>query len=813
MAIKSKIKSLIQYCIDQDYRDYRRIRSLHVFDPGYFFKVLERGGLSVSERSADPLLLFFQWSRKQLNRPEALNMSRAQFIAPHPLFDTYYYLARYGSPNLRRNPFAHYLMVGWKRGWQPSPYFDPELYRQRSGWTETEGDPLTHYTRYGAAAGISPGHLFDIDWYLDKTPVLISEKNNIIRHYKLYGSSAGKSPVPVFEPRLYLAQLEPNDEAPLDPMAHYAGSQEPDKIRPASYFDPAYYRHRYMTGIIDELALTHYLRAGVYQQTAPDQRIADLEQKPVISLIVPVYDPEPCFLNNCIRSVLYQAYPHWELLLIDDCSANDQVRSLIRTWSTRDSRIRCDFNQENLGIAATSQKGAEQAAGTYLGFLDHDDELSTDCLFEVAEAINRTGAEVIYSDESLIGDDGALHDYFHKPDFNLELLYSHNYITHFVAVSADLFNRVGGLSSRFDGAQDYDLMLRLAENVDYFHHIPRVLYHWRAIDTSTSIAHDQKPYAHEAGKKALLESLERSGFEALVEDGPINFHYRIRWPRASQASVTAIFFANGPEHSATEWAHWLRQRTSYERCSFDIRFDKKPTIKQELDDSTTRKADLQESFRYIAKTKQIQEAVSGSDSDYIAILGHGADDLAKDWLDELVACLEHYADVDIVCGRAFYDGGDGPSYLVPDLVNHSVEYFASFLSSASRHEHGMHNLQLVPCCDWQITLLRRSQLEAAGGFDSENFPDRLAMLDLCLRVRAQGGKILYNPYAVVRYNRTSAETHKSLADASGEKRLFQSIHREVLQRFDPYYNIGPLLEQGISLERFYGWLAGHQNPK
>lgn len=811
MTITSKIKTSIRYCLDRDYRDYRYVRTLHVFDSNFFFKLLNRSDTDFPESTLDPLWFYFQWSKDNLDRAAICSRIWMQIADPHPLFDTAFYLSRYRLADTLRNPFAHYLRVGWKKGWSPSPYFDPNVYRQRSGWRESDGDPLTHYTHLGAQVGVSPGQLFDIDWYLDKTPFLINEKRNIIKHYKLYDAVAGKSPVPLFEPETYLAQTEQRDDATDDPMAHYICAAEPDGIKPSSYFDPVYYRSRYMGGGRSDLALSHYLSSGVHQLAEPNQRIADLEEKPVISLVVPVYNTEPCLLNTCIRSVLYQAYPHWELCLVDDCSSDEGVRELIRSWAAKDQRIKFAFNSENCGITAASQKATDLASGKYLGFLDHDDELALDCLYHVAAAINETAAEVIYTDESLIGDDGSCQATFFKPDYNLELLYSHNYITHFVIVSTELFKRVGGLTEGFDGAQDYELMLRLAEQVDTFYHIPRVLYKWRAIDTSTSISHENKPYAHEAGKRALQESINRRGLGGVVEDASINFHYRLSWPKSFQPSVTIVYCNNSPDRSEDETITWLDRKTSYQTCRFEIISPSAENLTIEGNGSAF--GDQTNTTELKTKTGLLQDSVNRSDSDYIAFLGAGADDLETDWLQELIGLMENNSGVGIVCGRSRINGGDGPSYLVPDLDNDSAEYFSLFLSSATRHENGLHNMQRVPCCDWQICLVRRTLLAELGGFDGDNFPKRMAMLDLSYRAHQAGVKILYTPYSVVRYNKSNVNGNDIIVKDSNEKKLFQQKHHLHLQNYDSLYNPGPLVERGISLERFYTWLSGNQELK
>ncbi len=196
--------------------------------------------------------------------------------------------------------------------------------------------------------------------------------------------------------------------------------------------------------------------------------------------MVPVYNVDPAHLNSCIRSVLYQSYPHWELCLADDCSTDPRIRPLLAEWTATDSRIKVTSLAENSGISAATNAAASLAGGSWLAFLDNDDELSPDALQIVVERINRTPGDLYYSDEDLIGADGRRFSVFRKPGYNGELLLCHNYVTHWVVTKKILYDQIGGCDSACDGAQDLDLFLKLSEQAENIIHIPQVLYHWRA---------------------------------------------------------------------------------------------------------------------------------------------------------------------------------------------------------------------------------------------------------------------------------------------------------------------------------------------
>jgi O-antigen biosynthesis protein len=786
-----QLRLLLKSLISRDYRDYRFVRSLQVFDVQYYRSFLGDDELLVG----DPLLTYFYHWRRGLHGLSRMCRTWRQLPDPHPLFDTSFYLKKHFPHGLRRNPFAHYVRKGWKRGWRPSPYFDPDLYRQRTDWNPHLENPLSHYTRTGANLAVSPSDFFDIGWYIDRTPVLMAAKSWIIRHYKLYGSKDGaKSPIPVFDPRFYLGQVPVDSAARRDPLIHYVTAELESGLRPGEFFDPHYYRKRYLRKKKADSPLAHYLHYGVFSGHYTDQRIADLPQKPKISVIVPVYNTNHHFINSCIRSVLYQAYPHWELCLVDDGSTDEEIPQLLKQWSARDARIKVAFHDRNTGISGATATGIDLAGGEYFGFLDHDDELSLDCLFQVAKRINETGASLFYTDEDLVGDDGSRQGVFHKPDYNRELLFSHNYITHFVVIKRELYDKIGGMTAEFDGAQDYDLVLRATEQTDQVVHIPHVLYHWRTATSSTSINHEQKPYAHEAGRRALTESLTRRAISAEVQDTHLNFHYYLAYARTVEPAITVLVCHLNEDTASQRKAASLIEKAGYDNLELQL-------LPQAVAEETRRQPDRQAAL--------LHEAIETCRSDYVAILGSMPSDISELWLHHLAAPLFQDPNLGIVCGRVCFAGEDGRSYTVPDLADQSDRYFSAVLPAMSRHLNGLHNPQLVRCCDWSLCLFPRAVYLEVGGFDAQKFPDLLAMHDFSLAVFTTGKKILYTPYAIVDLGQQTQPGRPGRTPVvTGEKALFQHKWRAVLNKPDPFYNTGILIEQQIAYRRFQHWLTG-----
>ncbi|NNK95117.1 MAG: glycosyltransferase [Desulfobacterales bacterium] len=783
MDIIKKMALSLRYCMSSNYRQYRYIRKLQIFDSDYF-QALEENN---TNEKGDVLWEYIKKSKEYCHDYVINNNQWVQLADPHPLFDTAFYLSSYFPQGIKQNPFFHYLKKGWKRGLWPSPFFDPKIYQQRSGWSPENGDPLTHYTQLGAPNGLVPGLFFEINWYLDKTPVLYKAKKIIIRHYKLFGSRVGKSPVPVFDPEFYLSQLNDDIDARSDPFSHFVTHAEKRGIQPNKWFDLDYYRLHMSRKATRAEAFSNYLSTGVFNQDYINHFVDQMTGKPVISVIVPVYEPNTSFLNNCIRSVVYQAYPHWELCLADDDSPNQEVKQVLLSWARKDPRIKVTFHDENMGISAATNSAASLAKGDYLGFLDNDDELSPDCLLRIAQAINDTSSQVIYTDEDLIGDDGTRLSVFYKPDFNRDLLFSHNYVTHFLVVATKLFKKLGGFSSDYDGAQDYDLMLKLSEQTENIAHLPHILYHWRASDSSTSINHRQKSYAHQAGKRALENSLNRRNLSVSVEDTDLKFYYRIKFPNRGEPSVSVIQWLEKGSKDHDSQLSLLKDKTQYDNSHF-------------MSVSADQHRD---------KANLLHNAVLETETDYIAFIGSNIIDVDSLWLTELLAPLLQNSQIGIVCGNFHYSNTDGASYTVPDLANRDCQYFANFLALSSIHANGFHCTQLIHYSNWDFCLLSRSLFNQLGGFDFNLFPHILAMADFSMRAVEQGKEILYTPYAQA----TARGCNNTFPIVDGkelkaEKKRFQKKWKQQLDAFAPYYNRGILDENDIDRGAFRQWILG-----
>ncbi len=251
--------------------------------------------------------------------------------------------------------------------------------------------------------------------------------------------------------------------------------------------------------------------------------------QPIISIIVPVYNTKKNFLMDMIWSVITQTYSKWELCIVDGGSNVAYIRQVLKFYSNKDNRIKIKLLNENKGISGNSNEALKLATGEYIGFMDHDDIIPVNALYEIVKCINENkGVDFIYTDEDKLSENGKIRfGPVIKPDWSLDTLKIYNYITHFFIIKRDLLNKIEGFRCEFDGAQDYDLILRAAENAEKIVHIPKILYHWRMHKDSVAGNPQCKLYAYEAGKKVLEDYLRRNSIKGIVEYGDCLGKYKI----------------------------------------------------------------------------------------------------------------------------------------------------------------------------------------------------------------------------------------------------------------------------------------------
>lgn len=479
-----------------------------------------------------------------------------------------------------------------------------------------------------------------------------------------------------------------------------------------------------------------------------------LEAPPLISVLMPVYNTPERLLEEAIESVRAQIYPHWQLCIADDCSTKLYVRRLLERYAARDSRIRVVFRKANGHISRATNSAFELAEGEWIAMLDHDDVLRPHALAEVAlEIAAHPGAQIVYSDEDKLDAHGHRCDPFFKPNFSRELFRSQNYLNHLTVHRADNIRAVGGWRPGFEGSQDYDLNLRIIERIDEaaIRHIPKVLYHWRAVEGSTASAGSAKSYAFTAGLRALREHVERLGLPATADEAPGTPFYRMRFSVPQPPPLVSLII---PTRDRVELLRGcidsIRARTDYPAYEIIVvdNGSVEPATHAYLDalrsEPGTRVLAWDKPFNYSAINNFAAAQAKGS---ILGLVNNDIVVISPGWLTEMVSWA---AQDDVGCvGAKLYYGNDtiqhaGVILGIGGVAGHSHKHFPRDSPGYFGRLKLLQNLSAVTAA---CLVVRKSVFEAVGGLDAENLAVAFNDVDLCLKVRAAGWRNVWTPYA------------------------------------------------------------------
>lgn len=526
-------------------------------------------------------------------------------------------------------------------------------------------------------------------------------------------------------------------------------------------------------------------------------QIASWTDPPRISILMPVYNIEEEWLNAAIDSVRNQFYPNWELCIVDDGSTRKETLDAVeRLTASGDPRIKVRKMEKNSGIAAASNAALEIATGDYVGLLDNDDELTRDALLETARRIVNDGPDVLYSDEDKLDENGFFVEPHFKPDYNEEYLQSINYICHFCVVRTQLLRSVGGFRTGFDGAQDYDLILRLTEATDKIDHIPMVLYHWRRTPGSTSTAATAKPHTTEAGLKALGESLARRKIDARVLRGPFPNTYRVKRKITGTPLVSIIIpFRDKPSLLDTCVTSILAKTaySNYEVLCIDNGSSAPETLRllDELQqrDKRVRVIRYDVPFNYSTINNFAATQARG---EHFLFLNNDTEVVSVEWIE---AMLEHSQrpEIGVVGAKLLY---------ADDTIQHAgvivgmggvAGHGHLFLPKDSPGYFGRPQLiQRLSAVTFACAMVRHDVFEKIGGLNEVDLKIAFNDVDFCLRVREAGYQVIYTPYAVLYHyeskSRGYEDTPEKQARFATEVRYMQKRHADALRAGDPFYN-------------------------
>lgn len=527
------------------------------------------------------------------------------------------------------------------------------------------------------------------------------------------------------------------------------------------------------------------------------QKKKKFEYEPKISIIVPAYKTPEKFLKEMIESVTAQTYANWELCIADGSADTSEVENVVREYMEGDSRIKYVRLDTNKGISGNTNAALDMAKGDFVALLDHDDLLTEDALFEVVSALNKDNAiEVLYSDEDKVTYD--LMTYFEphmKPDFNIDLLRSVNYICHLFVVKDTIIKTIGGFDSKYDGAQDHDFILRAVDAATKVHHIPKVLYHWRCHQNSTAENPESKLYAYEAGKAAVAAHLERHNLKATVSDGVSHGIYRVDYQVQNDPLISIIIPNKDHIEDLEKCIRSIDTKSDYTNYEYII-----------VENNSTEPETFEYYNQLQRENKKVKViywdgefnfaainnfGVKQANGDYLLFLNNDTEIINADCLRVMLGCCQR-EDVGIVGARLYYQD---------DIIQHAgvIMGFGGIAGHAfmgqDRFDYGYFSramcMQDYSAVTAACLMTKRSVFDEVGGY-TEKFKVAFNDIDFCCKVREKGHLVVYNPYAELYHyeskSRGAEDTPEKIARFSNEVDMFHERWSELLKAGDPYYN-------------------------
>ncbi len=544
------------------------------------------------------------------------------------------------------------------------------------------------------------------------------------------------------------------------------------------------------------------------------QKQQHFEYEPLISIVVPLYKTPEKYLKELIRSVQEQTYSNWELVLSDGSPAENGVsvmHDLLKKLASSDSRIHVVENNRQLRIAENTNAALAEAKGEFIAFADHDDLLAPNALYENVKRINeKRETEMLYSDEDKVNVGNQYLEPNMKPDFSPDFLTSVNYICHLLVVKQSLLERVGNLNPEYDGAQDYDFVLRCTEQTEHIEHIPKVLYHWRFFEGSTAANPESKTYAFDAGRRAVQAHYDRLGIPAKVTDGEQLGLYRTIYQWEEKPLVSVLIPNKDHTKDLDKALKGLLSGKGYQ--NFEVLIIENNSTEEETfryyeeiqkRDSRIRVITYKGGFNY---SKINNFGAAEAKGEYLFLLNNDTEFISDDVVGELLGvCMR--SDVGAVGARLYY-GDDTIQHagVVMGWGGVAGHAFVMQQRSATGYQHRIICQQNYSAVTAACMMVKRSVFDEIGGF-TEKLAVAFNDIDLCMKIREAGYLIVYNPYCEL-YHYESKSRGLDTGDPEkvrrfqGEIQTFQERWPDILKNGDPYYSPNlSMLTQDFSLKQ------------
>lgn len=450
----------------------------------------------------------------------------------------------------------------------------------------------------------------------------------------------------------------------------------------------------------------------------------DLDYNPKFSILIPVYNIESEYLRDCLNSILSQHYENFEICLVDDHSTKENVKEVLEEYKKKDKRIKVKYRKENGHISKATNDALEMATGEFIGLMDDDDLLTVDALYQVAKVLNENkDLDLIYSDEDKLNTHGKYCNPNFKPDFSPDTLLSLNYICHFTVARRSLVNEVGGFTVGLEGAQDHDLLLKLTEKTDKIHHIPRVLYHWRMIEGSTSVTISNKDYATDKGRMAIENALKRRNIKGEVLKDEASTYYRVKYLYDKEPLVSIIIPTRDYLNVLKPCIDSIYEKTTYK--NFEVIIANNDSKEQETLDFFEEYKKKYDNFKVVDCIMDFNYsrinnvAIEKAKGDYVLLLNNDTEVITEDWISIMVgyAMQEHIGIVGVKLLYPDYTVQHGGVILgLGGVASHAY-------IGAERDDLGMYGRLRVPydysACTAACIMVDKKIYKQVGGLEEE----------------------------------------------------------------------------------------------
>ena len=530
--------------------------------------------------------------------------------------------------------------------------------------------------------------------------------------------------------------------------------------------------------------------------TEVEQTINEFKKKPLISIIMPVYNVDPKWLELAIESIKNQWYENWELCIVDDKSTNKKTLDYLK--NIKHKKIKIKFLENNLNISGASNEALKLVSGEYVALMDNDDEITPNALYEVVKVINETGSEFVYSDEDKLEVNGIFSDPHFKPDFAPDMFLSQNYMSHFGVIKKELIDKVDGFTIGLEGAQDYDLYLKVLEHTDKIYHIQKVLYHWRKIPGSTASEFGEKSYAQEAGRKALENAMNRRKIDAIVINGLTAGTYKVEYKIIGTPLVSIIIpFKDRPDLLTMCIESILNKSTykNFEIIGISNNSEENKTFKEmkrlESLDDRIKFHEYNVPFNYSDINNHAVEKYA--DGEHLLFLNNDIEVITPKWIEELL--MHSQREVVGAVGAKLYFPDNTIQHAGLAIAPYTMHSVIIMYSRHSRDEYGyvsrakcINNYSAVTAA---CMMIKKNIFIQFNGFDSEKLKIAYNDVDLCLTMIENNKQNIFTPYCeLYHYESVSRgyETKRIDKERAEKEKYYLKEKHSVFYKKDKFYN-------------------------